>query len=188
MVTSSVNMTSEGRYSHGLRGRWGWLLGLGIVQIVTGVIALEIPAAASLASSLLFGVLLLVSAGAQLVHAIQVRGWKGFSFHALGAVLYGVAGAFILYNPLLGLVALTSLLVALFLTAGLVRIVLAIRLRAGDGWSWFLASGLVSVLLGALLLFHWPASALWAVGTLLGINLLFAGVSHALLATMSRLS
>ncbi len=168
--------------------RWGWLLALGIVQVICGALALAIPIAASLAAAIVFGAVLLVAGVIQAVHAFSIRGWKGVVLHALGALLYIVAGVLVLLFPLSGALTLTLVVGALLLADGIVRSILAFRLRPRDGWGWFLASGTASTLVGFLLLLGWPLTGLWAIGVLLGVNLIFSGVGNCALAITFRTS
>ena len=168
--------------------RWGWLLALGIVQIICGALALAIPLAASLAAAIVFGAVLLVTGVFQAVHAFRVRTWKGVVLHALGALFYIAAGVLVLLFPLTGALTLTLVVGALLLADGVVRSALAFRLRPRDGWGWFLASGIASLVVGILLLLGWPLTGFWAIGVLLGVNLIFSGVGNCALAITFRTS
>jgi len=120
------------------------------------------------------------------VHAFQVRGWRGFTLHLLGALFYGAAGLLLIFNPLRGAISLTLLIAWLFIADGVIRTALAFRLRPRDRWGWFLASAIVSFVVGILLIAGWPATGLWALGTLLGIDLIFSGISYLFLSGACR--
>jgi uncharacterized membrane protein HdeD (DUF308 family) len=185
----STALNDEFALSHSVIGRrWGWLLTLGIVQVICGALALAIPLAASLAAAIVFGAVLLVAGVFQAAHAFRVRTWKGVVLHALGALLYIAAGVLVLLFPLTGALTLTLVVGALLLADGVVRFALAFRLRPRDGWGWFLASGIASLLVGVLLLVGWPLTGLWAIGVLLGVNLIFSGVGNCALAFAFRTS
>lgn len=169
-----------------LQRRWGWLLVLGIVQIIAGAIALTIPAAASLAAAIVAGAVMLVAGIFQGIHAFSVRGWKGVMLQMLGAVLYIVAGLIFLLFPVTGALSLTIIVGVLLIADGAVRYVLAYRLKPRDGWGWFLAAAIASTLVGILLLVGWPITGLWALGILLGVNLIFSGVGNCVLALTFR--
>jgi uncharacterized membrane protein HdeD (DUF308 family) len=174
------------RHITSLQRRWGWLLLLGIVQIIGGVVALAVPVAASLAAVIVFGAVLIAAGVFQAVHAMNVRGWKGVVLQSLGALLYIVTGVLVLLFPLAGVLTLTVFLAALLIADGVVRCVLAYRLRPLDGWGWFLAAGIASAALGIILMIGWPLTGVWAIGVLLGLNLLYSGVTNGVLAFMFR--
>ena len=171
-----------------LHDRWRWLLALGIVQLVTGLMALVVPAVASFVALGLFSAILLIEGVFHLAHAVQARRWSGFALHFVGGLLYVAAGAIVLFDPLNGVATLMLVIGVLFVVDGVVRVFLGWMLRPGDGWGWFVAGGLMSMVLGALLLFVWPESALWIVGMLFAINLLFSGAATIALALRCRAS
>jgi uncharacterized membrane protein HdeD (DUF308 family) len=169
-----------------LERRWGWLLLLGIVQVICGALALAIPVAASLATAIVAGALLLVSGIFQLIHAFSIRPWRGAALPIIGGVLYVVAGALLLAFPVSGALTLTIVVAALLIGDGVLRIMLARTIRAMAGSGWMLAAGIASVLVGILLLIGWPLTGLFALGVLLGINLLFTGATNGALAAAFR--
>lgn len=172
--------------SRALERRWGWLLLLGIVQVICGALALSIPVAASLAAAIFAGALLLVSGIFQLIHAFSIRPWRGAALPIAGGALYAVAGALLLAFPVSGALTLTIVVAVLLIADGVVRIVLARNIRTMMGSGWMLAAGIGSVLVGILLLIGWPLTGLIALGVLLGVNLLFTGATHAALAVAFR--
>ncbi len=181
-AVSAIDVTST------LQRRWGWLLVLGIVQILCGLLAFAIPVAASLAAALVFGAVLLVSGGFQAAHAFRTRPWKGAVLQGLGALLYIVAGAVVLLFPITGILTLTLVVAVLLIADGVVRCALAIRVRPLDGWGWYMAAGIASTFVGIMLLVGWPLTGLWAIGILLGANLLISGVAQCALAVAFRAS
>lgn len=168
------------------RRHWGWLLAFAIVQVIAGALAVAIPTLASLAAVAIFGWVMLVAAVFHIAHAIRVRKWPGFALHLLGGVLYAAAGVLALLYPFSGALALTLLLAGLLLAEGVLRIFLASTLKRREGWGWFLAAGIASILLGGMLILGWPSTALWALGLLLGIDLIFGGAMNASLALACR--
>lgn len=169
-----------------LRRRWKWLLTFGIIEILGGLAAIVVPIIGSLVALAFFGAILIVSAIFHIIHAVQVRRWSGFFWHMLGGVIYGAAGVIIVLYPLDGIAALMLVLGVLFIVDGAIRIVLAAGLRPLDGWGWFFAGGVASIVLGTLLLVMWPQAAPWVVGTLFGINLIFSGLMSTILALSYR--
>jgi uncharacterized membrane protein HdeD (DUF308 family) len=154
----------------------------GIVLIVLGGLAVLLPLAAALAINLLLGILLLASGVAMGVQAFRSMGPARFWWHFGLAVLYALMGLLLLLDPLQGVVTLTLLLAALLLFEGIVKIALALPMRGIDGWLWLLFSGVITALLGGLILSGLPGSAAWALGLIFGINLLITGVSLVSLA------
>jgi uncharacterized membrane protein HdeD (DUF308 family) len=166
--------------------RWGWLLALGIVQIIAGWIAIAVPVVASFAAVALFGALLIVTAIFQLIHAFRVRSWPRSAWSGLGGVFYGLAGVLVAIYPVSGALALAVMIAILLIADGALRIGFAMMMRPLPGWGWLVAGGLGSVVVGVILLIGWPATALWVTGLLLGINLIFTGSMHIALALASR--
>jgi uncharacterized membrane protein HdeD (DUF308 family) len=166
--------------------RWGWLLALGIVQIVAGSIAIAVPVVASIAAVGIFGAVLLVTAALQLIHAFKVRAWPRSAWSGLGGVLYAIAGLLVVMYPLGGALTLAVMIAILFIADGTLRMVFGMTVRPVAGWGWLVAAGLCSIVVGVILLLGWPATALWATGLLLGVNLIFTGVMNATLALASR--
>jgi uncharacterized membrane protein HdeD (DUF308 family) len=154
--------------------QWGWYLAVGILLILLGTIAFTDVFAATLVSVLLFGWILIVAGFFQLIHAFRTRGWKGVILHiALGA-LYVVVGCLTIAKPLASALSLSLLLGAFFLAMGISRSIGALSMKF-PSWGWTFFGGIVDLILGVLLLIHWPATALWVIGLFVAIELLFAG-------------
>lgn len=181
--TDEARSGLDAAFSHG----WIWLLVLGGVQLIGGVLAIAVPSTATIVATIAFGWLLVIAAVAQLAHAFRVRRWRGLALHLAGAILYGIAGLLLLTRPLSGAAALAVLISALLVAEGVTRTALGLRLRPTHGWLWFVAGGIASTVLGALLLVGWPAIALWAIGLLLGIQLIFTGAMSLSLALACHL-
>ncbi len=182
-ITDTVKAdTAATRLGH----RWGWLLALGIVQIVAGIIAIAVPVVASIAAVGIFGAVLLVTAALQLIHAFKVRAWPRSAWYGVGGVLYAIAGFLVVMYPLGGALTLAVMIAILFIADGTLRMVFGMTVRPVAGWGWLIAAGLCSIVVGVILLLGWPATALWAIGLLLGVNLIFTGVMNATLALASR--
>jgi uncharacterized membrane protein HdeD (DUF308 family) len=165
--------------------RWGWLLALGIVQIIAGGLAIAVPVVASLAAVGVFGAVLIVTAIMQIVHAFQVREWRRSAWYGLGGLLYGIAGVLVVLYPFSGALTLAVLIAILLIAEGSARVVFGAGLRPVPGWGWLVAAGISSILVGVILLLGWPSTALWGIGLLLGINLIFSGAGNVTLALAS---
>ncbi|HEY4369470.1 MAG TPA: HdeD family acid-resistance protein [Steroidobacteraceae bacterium] len=170
------------RFAEQLGRHWGWLLALGIVELIGGAAAIAMPLIGTLVSTFAYGWLLIIAGILYGAHAFRTRGWNGVIWHAALALLYLVIGSLLLLNPLAGAAALTLMVAVLLFVTGALQIVLASRVRPRDGWGGFVFGGVLNVALGVLLMAGWPGTALWALGILLGVNLVFSGVMHTWLA------
>ncbi|MEQ5789410.1 DUF308 domain-containing protein [Erythrobacter sp. NFXS35] len=158
----------------------GWFIALGIVLVVIGAASVLFPFLAAWSLEFAVGVALIAGGVLTLVHAVRVRGWRGTALQGLLALLYIGGGIIFLTNPFAGLLALTVMFGAFFAADGVARILLAFRIRPQRAWWLFLASGLLALLLGVLVLLGLPSG--WSVaflGIFVGINLIFTGVSFA---------
>lgn len=165
---------------------WGWLLALGILSIILGTIGLWMTFALTLAGVLLFGVLLLVGGIFQVVDAFKCKGWKGTALHVLIGLIYVAAGAIAIWDPLGAAVALTLLIGAAFIAVGILRLVMAIQHRGARGWGWALAGGIISLILGVLIILGWPVSGLWVIGVFIAIELIVNGWTYLFIALAAR--
>jgi uncharacterized membrane protein HdeD (DUF308 family) len=169
-----------------LQKGWRWLLGLGILLVVLGILLILAPVVGTLAIDLLVGWFLIFGGVAQVVQAFTVKAWRGFALALASGILYAGVGVLLVFFPLAGAQALTFLLAAFLLIEGIVRIGMALRVRPDQGWGWLLFGGIVTVILAVMIWGHWPSSALWVIGLLVGINLLFSGWSLIMLANAAR--
>lgn len=165
---------------------WIWLLALGAVQIVAGVVAMAAPMLATFAATAVFGLMLIIAAVVHIVHAFTVRRWSGFALHLLVGILQAGVGTIALLNPLAGAFALTLMIATLFFAEGVLQIMLALRSRPGDRWGWFLLSGIATLVLASMLAVGWPAIALWAIGVMLGVRFIISGVTSLAVAFACR--
>jgi uncharacterized membrane protein HdeD (DUF308 family) len=149
----------------------------GILLLILGTLAILVPAIASLAATVFFGWLLLLSGLVGLVTTIRGRHAPGFWWSLLSAIVGIVAGVLLIGWPLQGTLSLTSVLIAFLLVEGALSIFYALEHRKAlsRSWGWMLASGILDVALGAILFAGLPGTAMWALGLLLGINLIFGG-------------
>ena len=160
-----------------LHAKWGWIVALGIVYLVAGIIALGSVFAATVASVFVVGIMMLIAGVAEVINAFQVKTWGRFLFWLILGILYIVAGFFAWDNPLLTAVWLTLFLGAALVASGIVRIFLGFNMqhaRPGSGSS---SRALITLVLGLIILAHWPFSAVYTLGIFLGVDLVFAGAS-----------
>ena len=170
-----------------LKKNWGWLLALGIVSIVLGTIGLYMTFALTLASVLFFGALILAAGLLQLVQAFSCKGWKSVLGHVLIALLYVAAGVLIIVDPVLASGVLTLVLAGILIAVGVIHIMMGIQQRkAVTGWYWSVLSGIVSILLGGMIVLQWPVSGLWVIGLFVAIELILNGWSYVFVALAAR--
>jgi uncharacterized membrane protein HdeD (DUF308 family) len=160
----------------------GWFVALGALLVVLGVIAMVAAFAATLATVLFFGVLLLIVGVVQIAHALAAARWRGFFVHLVGGILYAVVGGLIVFDPVAGAIGLTLLLAVFFVLGGILKIVLGFQ---GES-AWFTLSGIVDLVLGLLIAIGWPGTGTWVIGLFLGIELVFTGLSLILVALAMR--
>ena len=167
---------------------WVLFLSEGIALVILGLLALMAPTIASVAATVFFGWILLLSGVVGLMATFRARQAPGFWWSLLSALLGIVAGVVLLGWPLQGTLSLTAVLIAFLLLEGALSIMYALEHRSAlsGRWSWMLASGILDMALGLLLFAGLPATALWALGLLLGLNLLFGGWALIFMALHAR--
>jgi len=158
-----------------LRAKRGWIIALGVIYVVVGVIALGSIVMATIVSVFVVGIMMLIAGVAEVFHAFQIKTWGRFLLWLLLGALYIVAGFLTFENPLLAAALLTLLLAVSLIASGIMRIVLAFSMKEGMPWIWVVVSGVITLLLGLVILAHWPVSSLYILGLFLGIDLIVAG-------------
>lgn len=171
-----------------LRDYWVLFLIEGIILVALGLAAITIPVVATFAVAIFLGWLFLVSGVVGLVTTFWMRQAPGFWWSLLSAVLAIITGVILIGWPVTGAVSLTLVLIVFFVIEGVASIMLAIqhRQRLSGRWGWLLASGIVDIILAGLLLVGLPGTATWALGLLVGINMLFGGASLIAMALHAR--
>jgi uncharacterized membrane protein HdeD (DUF308 family) len=159
-----------------LRAKWGWIVALGAVYVIAGTVALGSVSMATEVSVLVVGIMMIVAGVAEVISAFQVKGWGKFLLWLALGVLYIIGGFFVFENPLLAAALMTLLLGVALVASGIMRIVLAFSVKHGMPWMLILLSGVITTLLGAVILAHWPVSSVYILGLFLGIDLIFAGI------------
>jgi uncharacterized membrane protein HdeD (DUF308 family) len=162
-----------------VRDHWKLFLIEGVILVVLGLLAVAVPLVAGLAVTILFGWLFLISGIVGLVTTFAMRRAPGFWWSLLSAVLGIVVGGWLLIQPALGLVSLTYLLIAFFIVEGIATIMFALEHRnaLSGRWGWMLASGIIDLFLAAVILVGLPSTVAWALGLVVGVNMLFGGAS-----------
>jgi uncharacterized membrane protein HdeD (DUF308 family) len=178
MTSTSDTLQSSDAASSGmapLRAKWGWIVALGAVYVIAGFFALGSIAMATVASVLVVGVAMIVAGVAEVFNAFQIKSWGKFLIWALLGVLYIVAGFVTFENPLLAAALLTLVLGASLVASGIMRSILAFSMKRDAPWIWVALSGVITLLLGLLILARWPTNSVYILGLLLGIDLIMAG-------------
>jgi len=146
---------------------WGWII------LIVGILAVLSPLVSGLTVAVMAAVLLVFAGLTRVVHALQGGGfWTG-----LLGVLAVITGLVMLGRPMLGLISLTMVLIVYFLAVGLAEIAVAFQIRPAPGWGFLLFSGIASAVLALLIWNQWPLSGAWAIGVLVGIQLMFSGMT-----------
>ncbi|MET0485969.1 MAG: DUF308 domain-containing protein [Candidatus Rokuibacteriota bacterium] len=169
-----------------LSRHWGWLLAVGILSVILGTIGLGMTWMLTLASVVYFGVLLIVIGVAQLLQTFKSAGWKGTFLQLLIGLLYLAAGIMVVSRPLLASLTLTWALGFALIVVGVMRIVVGMQHRGTSGWGGAVVGGIITLLLGLLILARWPSDALWVIGLFLAIELIVNGYTQILVALAAR--
>jgi uncharacterized membrane protein HdeD (DUF308 family) len=164
----------------------GWLVVFGVVTAIAGFVAMGSPLLSGLGVVLLIGIAMSIAGVARIVGAFSAGSFGQGTLAFIGGILTVVAGLIPASRPGIGLVTLTLLVGVYLLVDGISGALLAFHLRPEKGWGWMLFSGAMGVLLGFLLLREWPLSGLWAIGTLVGVNLLLSGLSIISVGSAAR--
>lgn len=159
-----------------LRSKSGWIVALGVVYVIAGLIALSSVVFATKVTVFVVGIMMLIAGIAEVINAFQFKSWGKFLLWLLLGALYILAGLVTFENPLLAAAILTLVLGAALVVSGVMRIILAFGMREGMSWTSLVLSGVVTLLLGVIILAHWPVSSLFVLGVLLGVDLLIIGI------------
>ena len=173
--SSASEVHSLGGAIHHLRAKWGAIVAFGILLIVLGIAATVFALAATIATVTINGVVFLIAGVAEIGIGMHSQSWSRFCLWVIGGVLYLLVGLVCIFNPIFASAALTLMLGAGLVAAGVVRVYLAFQLPADHPRSMVLLAGAVTILLGLIIVAHWPADSIWVLGTLLGVDLLFNG-------------
>jgi uncharacterized membrane protein HdeD (DUF308 family) len=163
-----------------------WYIGMAALFILLGMVAIIEPGVAGLAITILVGWLLIFGGVGHFVAAFSGGGAARVIWQVLIGIVYIVGGFYSLTHPLLALGTMTLLLGVIFVMEAVFELITYFRLRSEGGSGWLLANALITLLLGGLIWFHWPSSSVWAIGTLVGVNLLMTGISRLMFGLAAR--
>jgi uncharacterized membrane protein HdeD (DUF308 family) len=178
----------QAKVNAAVREHWKAFLFEGILLSIIGLAAMIVPPLASLAVTIFLGWMFLVSGIAGLVLTYWARNMPGFWWSLISAALAVLAGGILLARPMQGVLTLTIVLGAYFLAEGVATIMYALehRRELSGRWSWLLVAGLMDIIIALFIIAGLPGSAEWAIGLLVGINLLFGGATLIGMALAAR--
>jgi uncharacterized membrane protein HdeD (DUF308 family) len=171
-----------------LHEHWRLFLEEGIILTVLGIAAMLLPVLAGLATTIFLGWLFLIAGFVGLLFTFRAKGAPGFGWSLLSALVALAAGALLLWNPLRGLVTLTYVLVAFFIFDGILIILLALahRRELSRRWEWMLVNGIIDLVLAGIVISGMPGTLVWALGLIVGIDMIFGGASLVAMALEAR--
>jgi uncharacterized membrane protein HdeD (DUF308 family) len=171
-----------------LREHWVLFLVEGIILVILGLAAIVLPPIATLAVEILFGWLFLISGIAGLIMTFMMRQAPGFWWSLVSAILGIAVGIVLLAWPVSGVLSLTLVLIVFFVIEGIASIMFALehKRELSGRWGWMLASGVIDLILAAIILAGLPGTAAWALGLLVGINMVFGGTALIGMALHAR--
>ena len=175
-------------FAASVREHWRLLLVEGVILVILGVAAVIVPPVASLAATIFLGWLLMVSGIVGLITTLWMRSAPGFWWSLLSAVISIVAGGALMGWPVSGVLSLTFVLIVFFIADGIATIMYALdhRRELSDRWGWMLASGIIDLVLAGVIIAGLPGTAAWALGLLIGINMVFGGFGMITMALAAR--
>jgi len=168
------------------RSNWGWIVALGALILVCGVLILGNLVAATIFSMILVATFMIFGGMFRFMLAFRARSWGRFTYWALAGLLYIAAGAVVLMDPLKASVIFTFIIAVLLVFAGGIRIWLGFGMRPDAGWIWMVLSGALTLAAGVIFAIGWPANSLWLIGMLLGIELVIEGWGFVMLGLALR--
>ncbi len=169
-----------------LTRNWGWLLIMGILFVILGLIGLGRVFVLTVAGTLFFGILMIIGGLAQFLEAFKLGGWKGTVFHVVMAILYVAGGIFVIVDPTAAKLMLTWVLGVVFLSVGIIRVIMALQMRPMGSWLMPFLGGIISMVLGGIILAQWPFSGLYFIGLFIAIELIVNGWSYIFIALAAR--
>jgi uncharacterized membrane protein HdeD (DUF308 family) len=164
----------------------GWSIALSVLLILTGLVAVCIPLVAGVAVTAIFAWLIILGGFLHLWMAFHVRGTGAHIWQVLVGIAYLATGVYILMHPLAGLIGLTVVLAVYLILIGLFELALAMKIRPLPGNGLLFVDAILSLILAGLIWWHLPSATTWAVGTLVGIAILFSGVSRLMLSLAAK--
>lgn len=169
-----------------VKKRSGWSIFMGVISAILGVFLIAYPLATATITTLVLGWTLILVGIALFVFALHSQTPGNFFLKILSGVLFGITGVALAFFPIAGVEVLTGVLGTLLLVQAVLATITAFQMRPVEGWGWFLFDAAASFALGMLILFEWPSSSAWAIGTLVGVAVLMGGISRIMVAAKIR--
>ena len=185
MMPSKPKLHSLGDGVERLRSKWGWFFAYGIVTAVMGMLALVLVGTATIASVYMIAFFMILVGGAEIAMGLRAKTWGWLAIYVVVGLLYVVAGAFALAQPLVAAAFYTLMLGAALLVTGLLRIFAATKITSGPKGLLILA-GIITAMLGLMIIMDWPGASTYVLGLFLGLDLLFYGTGWAAFAMRLR--
>ncbi len=169
-----------------VKKRSGWSIFMGVLSAALGVFLIAYPLATATLTTVLLAWTLVLVGIAQIVFALHSQTPRNFFLKLLSGLLYGITGLVLAIAPLDGVAALTAVLGGLLVVQAGLATATAFQIRPAQGWGWYLFDAVASLALGILIIYQWPSSSLWAIGTLVGVAVLMGGISRIAVAAKIR--
>ena len=158
----------------------------GVLLIVLGMAAVGSPFLAAVAVNVAIAWLIVLAGAIHVILAFRAHGAGSMIWKLLVGVAYVCFGVYLILHPVLAVASLTLVLASLFLIEGVLDIVLFVKMRSVGGSTWVLLDGIITLLLGLMIYMQWPSSSAWAIGTLVGISMIFSGVARVMMSLGAR--
>ena len=174
-MTSTSPTHSLGSGLSNLSSKWGWAVALGIALIICGVVALLSLVVATAVAVIWIGVMMITAGVVEIAHGYKMKGWGRSILWMITGALYIIGGFFAVVDPLPASIVLTLILAIALIIIGCVRTWMGFQLRGEGHKGWVILSGVLTLLFGVVILIHWPYSGLYALGIILGVDLIQTG-------------
>ncbi|MFP3921792.1 MAG: HdeD family acid-resistance protein [Dichotomicrobium sp.] len=185
-VRSHIPSADPERLEHTIYENRTPLMLMGVALVLLGLVALVYPLTTAIVVKIMMGWILLIAGISEIIFSFSTTKWSEFFLELLVGLVFTIAGVWLAFFPLTGILTLTVLLALAFLARGVLEIISAFRMRPLDGWGWLLVAGIVGVLVGLFILVEFPSSAAWAIGLLVGVNLIASGIAYISLAYSAK--
>ena len=174
-MTSTSSTRSLGSGLSSLSSRWGWAVALGIALILCGVVALLSLVVATAVAVIWIGVMMITAGVVEIAHGYKMKGWGRSVLWMITGALYIIGGFFAVVDPIPASIILTLILAIALIIIGCLRTWMGFQLRGEGHKGWVILSGVLTLLFGLIILIHWPFSGLYALGIILGVDLIQTG-------------
>jgi len=165
-----------------VKKNWGFLLIIGILNLVLGTVGLVLLPIMTITSIVIFGSFMLFVGFIQIIQTFKSKYWQSVLLHLSIGILYMIGGIATILNPIAATMIFTLILAISFIFSGIFRIIISIQQRMLRNWGFSVAGGILTIILGIMIISQWPFSSLWAFGLLISIEMLINGWTNIFLA------